>query len=195
MNIRPNRTVRSEICAKLPVGTVWHVSWLLFHGNTIWNIKKSQFTILLSKFGLYQMCCTFKRKKNLLLGGNNECDYKTLCPKKIQLCTMFGACRWKWKRTINKIHPNITLNLFFSQCFFITCFFFWIGHSRAGALQDHHYSLLQGSYGLYPHVWYYQWGVVRCCTGLVSHFLNKDLLLSETWRCNVSRVTVQCLRF
>ena len=43
-----------------------------------------------------------------------------------------------------------------------------VGHSRPGALQDHHHSLLPRGHGLHPHVRHHQWGVLRRRAGLVS---------------------------
>lgn len=45
-----------------------------------------------------------------------------------------------------------------------------VGHSRPGALQDHHHCLLPRGHGLHPNVRHHQRGVLRCCAGLVSGF-------------------------
>lgn len=42
------------------------------------------------------------------------------------------------------------------------------GHSRPGALQDHHHGVLPRGHGLHPNVRHHQRGVLRRCAGLVS---------------------------
>lgn len=44
-----------------------------------------------------------------------------------------------------------------------------VGHSRPGAIQDHHHCLLPWGYGLHSHVRHHQWGIFRRRAGLVSH--------------------------
>jgi len=54
-----------------------------------------------------------------------------------------------------------------------------VGYCWAGALQDNHHSLLQGSHGFHSHVWHYQWGVLQCCARLVR----------DIWLCSVEYIS------
>lgn len=50
------------------------------------------------------------------------------------------------------------------------------GHGRAGALPNHHHSLLQRSHGVPANVWHHKPGVVLCCTGLVGRLPDVTLV-------------------
>lgn len=50
-----------------------------------------------------------------------------------------------------------------------------VGHSRPGALQDHHHCLLPRGHGFHPNVRHHQRGVLWRCAGLVSRFGLSDV--------------------